>query len=107
MNRIADGKLPGIDEPEDVAGICDLDGFAVAAEKAIRARSPQLLAHAAVGQHHVLFEAPRTHTHERDAIAMARVHVRLNLEDEAREPLVGGATMPDRPASAMAKGPAR
>jgi hypothetical protein len=84
MHRVADGKLPGIDEPEDVAGICDLDGFAVAAEKTIRARSPQLLAHAAVGQHHVLFEAARAHTHERDAIAMARIHVRLNLEDEAR-----------------------
>ena len=43
MNRIADRKLTRIDEPEDVAGICDLDSFAVAAEKAIRARSPELL----------------------------------------------------------------
>ncbi len=47
------------------------------------------LAHAAVRQHHILLEPARTDAHEGDAIAMARIHVRLNLEDKAGKAIVG------------------
>ena len=89
MHRVADGELPRVDEAENVAGVRHVDRFAVAAEKAVRARRAQLLADAAVRQHHVFLETARADAHERHAIAVARIHVRLNLEDEAGEPLVG------------------
>src|SRR5262245_32514562 len=34
---------------------------------------------------HVARETPRADAHEADAVAMARIHVRLDLEDEAGE----------------------
>jgi hypothetical protein len=41
-----------------------------------------------------LVKRPRADADEGDAIAMARIHVRLDLEDEAGEALVGRLTMP-------------
>jgi hypothetical protein len=40
---------------------------------------------------HVALELAGANAHERDAVAMLRVHVRLNLEDEAGERRVLGA----------------
>src|SRR5438874_9405695 len=88
MQRIADGELSGIDEADDVPRVRELDRFALAAEEAVRARSPDRRAGAAVHHRHVLREPAGAHAHERDAIAVARIHVRLNLEDEPRETLV-------------------
>ena len=90
VDGIAYCELSRVDETENVTRIRHVDGLAVAAEEAICARCAQLLSDAAVRQHHVLFEAARAYSHERDSIAVPRIHVRLNLEDEAAESIVGG-----------------
>ena len=52
---------------------------------------------------HAALEASRAHAHERDAVAVRGIHVRLDLEDDAGELLLGRA----RPrAAARASGPA-
>ena len=47
------------------------------------------LADAHVTHLHALLVAARTDTQEGDAVAVRRVHVRLDLEDEAGEPILG------------------
>src|SRR4249920_2202561 len=89
MQGVADRELPRVHEADDVAGIRDADGFALAAEKAIRAGRANRLAHPAVLDRHVFREPSRAHAHERDTIAMPRIHVRLDLEYEAGEPFLG------------------
>src|SRR5262249_31500018 len=89
MKRIANRELARVDEADDVAGVSDLDRLAIAAEEPVGAGGSDRLAEAAVGQDHVLREPTRTDADERHAIAMTRVHVRLNLEHESGEPLVG------------------
>ena len=89
MERVADREMPGVDEADDVARVGDVDRLAVAAEEPVRARRPERLPQPAVGHHHVLREAAGAHADERDAIAMARIHVRLDLEHKAGEALVG------------------
>ena len=42
----------------------------------------------AVRQGHVFDEAPGADAHERDSVAVTRVHVRLNLEHKTGEPIV-------------------
>src|SRR5437867_12851485 len=90
MERVADRKLPGVDQADDVAGVRDADGLAVAPEKAVRAARSNRPADAAVEDRHVLREPARADADERDAVAVARIHVRLNLEDEPGELFVGG-----------------
>src|SRR5262249_45293954 len=85
----ADRELARIDESDDVAGVSHLDRLAIAAEEPVSSRRSDRLAQAAVGHDHVLREATRTDADERHAIAMTRVHVRLNLEHESGEPVVG------------------
>ena len=52
-------------------------------EKLVRTGEPHLFARLHVGHHHVALESPRTNAHECEPIAMLRIHVRLDLEDEA------------------------
>jgi len=89
VDGVADRELTRVHQADDVAGIRLGDRLAVAAEETIRARGTQHFSRAAVGHRHVLGELPRADPHERYAVAMARIHVRLDLEDEAGEPLVG------------------
>ena len=84
MERVADRELSRVDEAENVAGVGDADGLAIAAEEAVGARRPQRLRHPAVEDHHVLLEPAGADADERDAIPMAGIHVRLDLEHEAR-----------------------
>ena len=91
VQRVADRELAGVDEADDVAGERFVDRLAIAAEEAVGARRADRLADAAVGHRHVLGEAARADADERHAIAMARIHVRLDLEDETGEALVGRA----------------
>src|SRR2546423_6519773 len=91
MQRVADREMPGIDETDDVARVRHVDRLAIATEEAVGARGPERLPDAAVEHHHVFGETARTHTDERDSVAMARIHVRLDLELETAEALIGGA----------------
>src|SRR5262249_29601724 len=89
VERIADRELARIDESDDVAGVGHFDRLALATEEPVRAGGSDRLAEAAVGHDHVLREPTRTDADECHTIAMTRVHVRLNLEDESGEPLIG------------------
>src|SRR5262245_6870581 len=89
MKRIANRELARIDQSNNVAGVSHLDRLALAAEEPVSPGGSDRLAETAVGHHHVLREPARTDADERHAIAMTRVHVRLNLEHESGEPLVG------------------
>src|SRR6266542_2511805 len=89
MERVTDSELPGVDQTDDVAGVRDADRFAVAPEEPVRATGAYRTAHAAVEHDHVLREPAGADAHECHAVAMPRIHIRLDLEDEAREPLLG------------------
>ena len=90
MERVADRELPGVDQADDVAGVGLVDRLAVAAEEAVGARRRGSACPARLfDDRHVLGEPARADAHERDAVAMARIHVRLDLEHEAGEALVG------------------
>ena len=84
-DRVADAKEPGIDQADHVAGIGALDRLALAREEAVRPGHAHLAAQPRVVDGHVLLEDARADAHERDAVAVALVHVRLDLEDEAGE----------------------
>src|SRR2546428_3186433 len=91
MQRVADADLSRVHETDDVPGTRDADRLAVAAEEPVCARRPDRFADAAVGHRHVFGEPAGADADERDAIAMARIHVRLDLEHEPGEALVGRA----------------
>ncbi len=73
------------DQPDDIAGIGFVDGLAFLREKLVRAGKAHLFARAGVRDRHVALEFPGADAHERDAVAMPRIHVRLDLENEAGE----------------------
>src|SRR5262245_13737651 len=89
VNGVPDCKLPRVDEADDVARIADSDRLAVAAEEAVGPRRPELTSDAAVEDHHILDETAGADAHERHPVAVAWIHVRLDLEHEAGEALVG------------------
>ena len=87
MDRVADRKLPRIDEAENVAG----DATSMVSRsrpKTVRARCAHRLSDTAVPQHHVLLESAGADTHERmrsrDADPCSP-----ELENEPGEALVG------------------
>src|SRR5581483_6097449 len=82
---IADAEETRIDEADHIARISALDRLALAGEEAVRARHAHFAIETRVVNEHVFLEDARRHAHECQAIAMALVHVRLNLEDEAGE----------------------
>src|SRR5678815_4727282 len=94
MQRVADREVPRVDEPDDVARIRFADRLAIAAEESVSARRPQRLPQSAVRHDHVFREPARADADERDPIAMARIHVRLDLEYEAAEAIVSRAHDP-------------
>src|SRR5690606_37513863 len=59
--------------------------FAILPEEAMGTREPQALARSGEGDRHFAAELTRADADEGDAVAMARVHVGLDLEDEAGE----------------------
>ncbi len=72
-----------IGDADDVAGIGLLGQLAIARQEQKGRMDRDRLAGADLGELHAAAEAARAQPHERDAIAMLRVHVRLHLEDEA------------------------
>jgi hypothetical protein len=92
--RVADAEHARVVEADDVAGEGLLDGGALAGHERGGVLEPQHLAQAHVARLHALDEAAGADAQERDAVAVHAVHVRLDLEDEAREVRVVGVTRP-------------
>ena len=89
VQRVANGDAPRIDDTDDVARKCFGNGFPVAPEEPVDARHAERGVEPRVHDRHVFGEPPRADAQERDTIAVTRVHVRLDLEDEAREIRIG------------------
>ena len=77
------------DEADDVAGPGLVDGLAFLAEELVGGGEADGFAGALVGDDHVALELAGAHAEEGDAVAVLRVHVGLDLEDEAGEFVVG------------------
>ena len=83
--RVADAEVVVADEADDVARPGLVHGLALLAEELVRRGEADVLAGALVGDDHVALELAGADAQERDAVAVLRVHVGLNLEDEAGE----------------------
>ena len=93
---VADAQRPGVEQTDDVARPGFLDDLALRSEELVGHGEAQaaLLAH--VPHLHAAAEAATADAQEGQAVAVRGVHVRLDLEDEPAEALVGRI---DRPAA--------
>ena len=82
--RVAHAQRPMIGDTDNVARKGLVGQFAVLREEEDRRMNGERLARAGWRQLHAAAELARNETHEGDAVAVHRVHVRLHLEDEAR-----------------------
>src|SRR5439155_24448957 len=80
--RVADAESVMPNETDDIAGIGLVQCFAFVAEKFMRTGKTHLLRGARVVHRHVALEFAGANADEGDAVAMFRVHVRLNFENE-------------------------
>ena len=83
--RVADAKPIVPDQADDVAGIGFIHRFALVAEKFVGTGEANLFLRARMRHGHVAFKFPGTNPDESDAVAMPRIHVRLNFENESGE----------------------
>ena len=81
--RVADAQEPVIGNADHVAGERFLRQRAILGEEELRRRKRDRLARAHELRPHAALELARADAHEGDAVAMVRVHVRLDLEHEA------------------------
>ena len=88
--RVADAKAIVADEADDVAWERFVHRLAFVAEDLVGAGQAHLLPGAGVMHGHVALELAGANTDEGDAVAVLRVHVRLDLEDETGERRVFG-----------------
>ena len=84
-HRVADAEDAGVEQAHDVAGERLVDGGAVVGHERRARGQLQLLAALHVERLHAALELARADAHERDAVAVILVHVRLDFEHEARE----------------------
>ena len=89
-------RTPGIPDAQDVAGEGLVDQGALLGHELHRPGERQGLAGAHVLHLHAAGEPPRADAHEGDAVAVLGIHVRLDLEDEAREGRGVGRQRADR-----------
>ena len=80
--------VPWLGKPDDVARVRIVHPVAVARHEGDGVRRLHVLAGAHVADAHAPAIASRGHAQERDAVAVLRVHVRLDLEHEPAEPIL-------------------
>jgi hypothetical protein len=85
---VADAEVVVADDADDIAGVGFIDGLAVLGEEALGVGEADGFAGARIVDGHVPFEGAGDDADEVDAVAVAGVHVGLDLEDEGGE--VGG-----------------
>ncbi len=78
-------NAPGLARPTTSPAYATSSDSRSSAKSRIARESRTRAARARVAHGHVALELARADAHERDAVAVARIHVRLNLEDEAGE----------------------
>ena len=78
--RVADAERVVADEADHIARPGLVHGLALLAEELVRGGEPDRLAGLRVQDVHVALEFARAHAQERDAVAVPRVHVGLDLE---------------------------
>ena len=83
--RVAELQHAVVGDADDVAGEGLVEQFAALAQERDHGIGPQLLAAARHLQPHAALEVAAGHAHEGDAVAVRRVHVGLDLEDDAGE----------------------
>ena len=84
-HRVADAEDAGIEQAHDVAGVRLVHRCTVVGHERRARCQLQLLAALHVERLHAALELARADAHERDAVAVVLVHVRLDLEHEACE----------------------
>ena len=92
--RIAQRENAGVEQADDVARIGVFNGFALIRHELLRLLELNHLVRAAVPDGHALGEHARTDAHEGQSVAVRRVHVGLNLEDETGEIRIVGLHQP-------------
>ena len=106
--RVADAEVARVPEAEDVAGPGLLDERPLLREELERLRELQRPARARIQDLHAARELPGHDAQERDAVAVRGIHVRLDLEDEARERRGrAGRPFPSSSCGGAARAPAR
>ena len=83
--RIANTQIPAIHDADHVTGPCLFNADPIACHKLLRGRQPDRLPTARMQHLHVRVEMAGDDAHERHAVAVLRIHVRLNLEHETGE----------------------
>ncbi len=87
--RVGDAQVAAIENADHVARKRFLDFGAFTGEELLRLCQPERLLGARQRDRHPRLEAAGADAHEGDPIAVLRIHVRLDLEDEAGELRVG------------------
>ena len=87
---VADAEAVIADDADDIARVGFIHGLAILSEEFLRVGEADDFAGAGVGDLHVAFELAADDADETHSVAMARVHVGLDLEDKAGEAFVGG-----------------
>src|SRR5690606_7664908 len=85
VERVANRKPTRVDDADDVAGTGFERRLTIAAEHPVRTRDTQGRLRSRVGDRHVLEQPTGADADEGHAVAVARVHVGLHLENEAAE----------------------
>ena len=80
--RVANPEIGVADESDDVSRVGFVHRLAFLAEQSVRTCEPHLLAGARMKHGHVPFKFAGADSDVRDAVAVLRIHVRLNLENE-------------------------
>ena len=93
---VADAQIATIHDANHIARPRIFDGDAIAGHKLLRRSQSHRLARALMEHLHVRLKVPGNHADKRNAVAMFRIHVRLNLEHEAREIRAVWRNRPDR-----------
>src|SRR5690554_1613654 len=86
--RIADTEEPWIEEPDDIASVRFMNRLAILREELLGAIQTDLLAEPEMMHPHPAFKFSRANACEGDAIAMRRIHIGLDFEDERAEAIV-------------------
>src|SRR5436190_14002391 len=81
--RITNVKIRVANEPNDISGKGFIYRFTFASEDFMRARKANLFASACVNHTHIALKFARANTNKGQSIAMLRIHVGLDLENES------------------------